>query len=86
MARSTMKLYPFDECAKQAAHYVNVMGAELHQQFNCSGCGVKQTMEVPNKMFTTGKCEECGHITDIRRDGCNYMLGFGIGAHDRAKG
>ncbi len=68
-----MKIYPFYEVAS-SAETVTTMGAIVHQQFLCAGCGVKQTMAEPNKFYMTGTCEECGHTTDIEKDGCNYMV------------
>jgi hypothetical protein len=73
-----MKLYPFYDCMKAADQHI-AKGAKIYQQFNCAGCGVKQTMDEANVFHKLGKCEECGHITNIERDGCNYMLTFGIG-------
>jgi hypothetical protein len=70
-----MKLHPFDECVRDAKTITD-KGHAVYQQFNCAKCGVKQTMELPNTFFTTGKCEECGHVTDIAKDGCNYMAHF----------
>jgi hypothetical protein len=70
--RTTMNLYPFHDVAKTAARRM-AEGWDIHQQFTCSGCGVKQTMGDKNRFFTEGKCEECGHITDIQRNGCNFM-------------
>jgi len=46
----------------------------VHQQFSCARCGSKQTMDTPNVFYTGGRCEECGTETDIRADGCNYMV------------
>jgi hypothetical protein len=34
---------------------------------------MKQTMPDQNKFYTHGKCEECSKITDIEKDGCNFM-------------
>lgn len=73
-----MKKYPFEEIAA-ALLKRRLDGYEFLQQFECAHCGVKQTMEVPNKLFTHGKCEECGKETHIERDGCNYMLIAGDG-------
>lgn len=73
-----MKLYPFDDCAAAAAfELMTEHGAIIRQQFNCAVCGVKQTMAEENKFFTRGICEECGAETDIKRDGCNYMVIYG---------
>lgn len=68
-----MKLHPFEECLKQAYKLAQA-GHRVYQQFNCAKCGAKQTMDTPNAFFEQGGCEECGHITDIKKDGCNYML------------
>jgi hypothetical protein len=48
----------------------------VHQQFNCAHCGVKQTMPDENVFHMLGRCEECGGVTDIKRDGCNFMAVF----------
>jgi NAD-dependent SIR2 family protein deacetylase len=68
-----MKLYPFTEVAHEADAHVQ-RGHTVFQQFNCAHCGTKQTMEEANKFHTTGQCEECGKLTDIKKDGCNFML------------
>lgn len=65
--------YPFDECAKQAFKWVKA-GRTIHQKFTCDWCNSRQTMETPNQFYTKGKCEECGHETDIQKRGCNYLL------------
>ena len=49
---------------------------EVYQQFNCAACGTKQTMPDPNVLYTSGRCEECGAVTDIARDGCNYAVHY----------
>jgi len=74
-----MKLYPFDECLRAVVRHHLEKGATFYQQFNCAKCGAKQTVDVPNLFFTHGDCQECGGRTDIQKDGCNYMLTFGIG-------
>jgi len=68
-----MKLHPFYDCVRNAEQLMNA-GHTIYQQFNCSHCGTKQTMDASNVFFKTGKCEECGKITDIEGDGCNYMV------------
>ena len=73
--KSKMKLYPFWEVAQSFKEAMDE-GAECHQQFNCAKCGVKQTIEEANRFFQSGKCEECGHVTDIEHDGCNWMAHF----------
>jgi hypothetical protein len=68
-----MKLHPFWEVAKKA-HELMLQGATVYEQFNCAACGIKQTIETPNVWYKTGRCEECGHITNIEKDGCNMMV------------
>lgn len=52
---------------------VNVV---VFQQFNCAACGTKQTIDEPNILYTSGKCEECGAVTNLRYYGCNYAVYF----------
>lgn len=68
-----MNLYPFDKCAKEAEARIQ-QGFDVFQQFNCAHCGMKQTIDTPNTFHTIGECEECGKWTDIKHNGCNYML------------
>ena len=72
-----MKLHPFEQCRKDAEDWMR-RGADIYQQFNCEHCGTKQTMDVKNKFFEKGRCEECGRETDIKARGCNYMAGFNL--------
>lgn len=65
--------YPFDEVTKTAQDYI-ALGAQVFQKFTCAGCGARQTIDEPNRFYTSGKCQECGHVTDIRKQGCNYLL------------
>jgi hypothetical protein len=65
--------YPIDECAEALAMHV-AEGRAFFQKWTCEGCGERVTGNTPNKLFTHGHCEECGHVTDIKRRGCNYML------------
>jgi hypothetical protein len=68
-----MKTYPFDSVV-EALLMRRLEGWDFHLQFNCSGCGTKQTIEEMNKLFDKGKCEECGAITNLKLAGCNYAL------------
>jgi DNA-directed RNA polymerase subunit RPC12/RpoP len=67
-----MNLHPFDEVAANAEKMIGE-GWTVYQQFNCADCGAKQTMDDKNVFHLKGRCEECGHITDIKKDGCNFM-------------
>jgi hypothetical protein len=68
-----MNIYPFDEVALDAYGRMQ-QGHTVFQQFNCAHCGMKQTIESPNHFYTHGICEECGKDTDIKKDGCNFMV------------
>ena len=73
-----MNLYPIEECV-QRANEVIAAGGLAFQTFICSGCGIKQTMETPNAFYTEGECEECKHVTNIRKDGCNWTALIAVG-------
>ena len=49
-----------------------------YQKFTCEKCGSRQTMEEPNTFYLEGACEECKHVTDIRKKGCGYMATFNM--------
>jgi hypothetical protein len=76
-----MNNYPLDECAAKAERLV-AAGAQVYQKFTCSSCGSRQTIDTPNVFYTTGRCEECGHITNIKADGCNYLVHAGPGTQE----
>lgn len=69
--------YPIEECA-DACEKIIATGGTIHQKYTCAKCGSRQAMEEPNKFFTTGTCGECGHVTDIAKQGCNYLVHFVI--------
>lgn len=76
-----MRLHPFNEVVTNAEAQMN-KGAAVYQQWLCAHCGAKQTMSDRDKFYTSGKCEECGKVTDIVRDGCNFMATWGCGDAD----
>lgn len=63
--------FPFAEiaaaCEKKIAE-----GWTIYQKFTCAKCGERLTMPDKNKLYVTGHCEHCDHVTDIQKDGCNY--------------
>lgn len=67
-----MKLHPFDDVVKNATAKI-ADGWTVYQQFNCAKCGAKQTMPDENRFYIAGRCEECDHVSDLRKDGCNFM-------------
>ena len=75
-----MNLHPFYEVAENAQRKI-AEGWNVYEQFNCAHCGAKQTMSDPNRFHKKGKCEECGKVTDIEKDGCNFMAVSGGAKH-----
>jgi hypothetical protein len=65
--------YPIEQCAEKAEQYIR-NGARIYQKFTCEKCGQRLTMDEPNVFYETGDCDQCGHVTDIRKNGCNYMM------------
>lgn len=65
--------YPLQECALEAKKII-AKGGSVYQKFTCDKCGSRQTMATPNVFFTSGKCEECSHVTDLTLKGCNYLV------------
>lgn len=65
--------HPFDEVAASADEYIK-KGGQVFQKFTCSSCGNRLTMDVPNVFYKTGTCDECGTVTDIEAQGCNYLV------------
>ena len=51
-----------------------MLGHAFHQKFTCEQCRARLTIETPNQLYTTGKCEHCSHETDLRKRGCNFLL------------
>jgi hypothetical protein len=66
------KNFPFEQIRKSMDEK-RAEGWTVFQKFTCAGCGQRLTMGTPNEIFDTGTCDQCDVITDIRKDGCNYM-------------
>lgn len=71
-----MQLHPLEQCLKTADMVVK-SGGDVYQEFTCAGCGAKQTIPQANTFYESATCEECNHLTDIKTDGCNYLVIFG---------
>jgi hypothetical protein len=75
----TYKNYPLHECAERAEQLIRD-GADVYQKWTCGGCGERVTANSANAFTTMGHHEEkkdgspCGHVTDMRVTGCNYMV------------
>jgi hypothetical protein len=65
--------YPIELCMKSVKPYLD-NGCHFHQKFSCTKCGSRQAIEEQDKFFAEGKCEECGHVTDIKSRGCNFAI------------
>jgi hypothetical protein len=72
MAEHKMNLHPFDEVVANARQRMSE-GWEIHLQFNCAYCGTKQTFAEKNYFSGRGACEECGRVTSLMTNGCNFM-------------
>jgi hypothetical protein len=72
VTRHVMRLYPFDDVIVNARQRM-LDGWTIHLQFNCAKCGAKQTFAEENYLSKAGRCEECGHVTSLQKNGCNFM-------------
>ena len=63
----------FNEVFEEASAYLEI-GATVYFRFTCEHCGSRQTFDTRNTLYETGKCEECGKITDLVKRGCGFML------------
>jgi hypothetical protein len=64
--------YPIYECAKVAGELI-ARGVHVRQKFTCSNCGSRQTIEEQDVFYTSARCEDCTYVTDIQKQGCNYL-------------
>lgn len=70
--------FPFDEARKAADGYAK-QGCIVIQKWTCAGCG-ERLSGAPFVWTDNGRCDEvdgrmgCGHVTDIRKQGCNYTI------------
>lgn len=65
--------YPFDEVVVAVEKLIKD-GWQVHQKFTCEKCGTRLTISEPNVFYTSGSCDKCGHVTDIKAQGCNYLI------------
>jgi hypothetical protein len=47
-------------------------GFTIWQKWTCLHCGSRQTMDVPNVLYTSGKCQNCGVVSAISE--CGFMM------------
>lgn len=65
--------FPFSDVVEKASQLIR-NGCTVHQKFTCGKCGQRLTVETPNVFHQFGTCDKCGFKTDIRKQGCNYLL------------
>ena len=65
--------YPLDVIAK-SCDLVIKRGGFILQKWTCEGCNRRITGNNVNVMVEQGHCQDCNHVTDLRRRGCNFML------------
>ena len=65
--------FPFYEATRTAEQLTN-QGHDVYQKYSCAGCGQRLTMEIPNIFYKSGTCDKCDTVTDIEKQGCNYMV------------
>ena len=76
----TYRNYPIEECARGIDKILREHPrAAVYQKWTCGGCSRRITGNTPNKLFVEGHCEDCGHITDLKKAGCNYMVTLAVG-------
>jgi hypothetical protein len=68
---------PFNEVVAQAEALI-ARGATVYFKFTCSGCGSRQMFDIPNTVYKTGSCEECGAITNIEETGCGFLMHYDL--------
>lgn len=75
--RKTYTNYTIAECDKTLAQHLDAILAgtmTFWQKFTCEKCWSRIQVAEPNKLFELGHCQECNHITDLKRFGCNYSI------------
>lgn len=65
--------HDFQAVVESAAEKI-AAGGMVFQKFTCADCGNRLTMEEPNKFWTHGTCDKCGHVTNIQEAGHNFLL------------
>ena len=68
-----MSDHDFQAVVESAAEKIAI-GGTVYQKFTCQACGNRLTMDVPNTFYTSGTCDKCGEVTDIEKQGHNFLL------------
>lgn len=76
--------YPVDVIVESMTRQVK-RGAVTFMKWTCAGCGERVTANEPDKVYLTAQHEErsdgssCGAITDVQKQGCNFMFVLKVG-------
>jgi len=65
---------PVEEIAVQADAQIQ-KGFTIWQKWTCAHCGSRQTMDEPNLLYRSGRCQNCDKVSVIAV--CGFMLAGG---------
>jgi hypothetical protein len=77
--------YPMDDILTEVNKVLENPNVSVYQKFTCAGCGNRLTIEEPNTFYTSGKCDKCEAITDIKKDGYNFLVIAGLTHNPQAR-
>jgi len=63
---------PFAEVQRQADAFVR-KGGKIYQTWRCLFCGETVIANTSNYWTELGHHESCGHITNLRERGCDFV-------------
>lgn len=66
---------PVDELLKRAQEWIE-QGFLVFFKWTCEKCGARLTFPEPNKFYKYGKCDQCGHVTEIKKGGFMVLKVF----------
>lgn len=67
--------YPFDEIVAHVEELRRTRpGIRCYQKYTCAGCGARLGIGEPFKFYTQGACDKCDAVTNIRQQGCNFLI------------
>jgi hypothetical protein len=67
--------YPLAVIAAAGREHI-ARGATVFYKFTCEACGERCIFAEPNTLSEIGECAVCGHSTDLRTRGGNYLLAW----------
>lgn len=50
-----------------------IAGFHVHQKWDCQFCKSRETMDLANRFFTKGVCQQCGKTSEIKVSGFMTM-------------